>query len=81
MDDELLTERQIEALQLLADGHSSQQAARRMGISTRTYNNHLGNCNQRLGVKMQVHAVLEAIRLGLVEFPVPRQPDRRYRRR
>ena len=64
----LLTARQTEILQLVADGLSTQQAARRIGISAKTVNNHLGAVYARLDALNLTQAVLEGARRGLVQL-------------
>lgn len=64
----LLTGRQVEVLQLVADGLSTQQAARRIGISAKTVNNHLGAVYARLDALNLTQAVLEAARRGLIQL-------------
>lgn len=63
-----LTERQIEILQLLADGYRPKQVARALKISERTVNNHLAAAYRNLGASTRLEAVLEANRLGLVDL-------------
>ena len=63
-----LTPRQLELLQLIADGCSTSQAARTIGITSKTVNNHLGAVYQRLGVENLTQAVLVGARRGLVSL-------------
>ncbi len=64
----ILTARQLQVLQLVADGLSTMQAARRIGITSKTVNNHLGAVYVRLEAGNLTQAVLAAARLGLVEL-------------
>jgi DNA-binding NarL/FixJ family response regulator len=67
-DEPLLSERQIELLQVIADGQSTKQAARTLGISPKTAHNHLNAIYRRLEAQSLTHAVLGAIRLGLIDL-------------
>ncbi len=64
----LLSERHIEILQLIADGMSTKQAARELGITQKTVHNHLNAIYRRLETQSLTHAVLSAVRLGIIEI-------------
>lgn len=64
----LLSDRHVELLQVIADGQSTKQAARTLGISTKTVHNHLNAIYRRLEAQSLTHAVLGAIRLGLIDL-------------
>lgn len=55
-----LTPRQSEVLRLLEDGHSTEQIARELHLSTQTVRNHV----QRLLRTLDVHSRLEAVALA-----------------
>lgn len=61
-----LGDRQVELLQLIADGQTLKQAVHGMGVTVKTGHNHLNTAYRRLGVQTMTHAVLEAVRHGLV---------------
>lgn len=63
----LLTRRQREVLQLLAEGQSMKQAAAALGISTRTVAFHKYGIMKAVGVKSSAELVQLAIKQGLVE--------------
>ena len=63
-----LTSRELEILQLLADGCDSRRAAARLHISVRTQRNHVANILGKLGVHSQLHALIFALRYQLVEL-------------
>lgn len=63
-----LTPREREVLVLLADGHTLQQIARRLGISPRTVETHVANLYRRLDVRTRVQAVTRAAKLGLIDL-------------
>lgn len=64
----ILSARQIEILQLVADGMNTAQVGRRMAISAKTVNNQLGAIYRRLETANLTHAVLRAVRLGIVRL-------------
>jgi DNA-binding CsgD family transcriptional regulator len=60
------TARQVEVLQLLADGLRSSEVAAALGISEATVRTHLRNVHRTLGVQTNAAAVGWAFRSGLV---------------
>lgn len=62
-----LTRRQREILQLLADGGSTAQAARQLGLSEETVKTHTKNVLGRLGARNRTHAVAIALRECLID--------------
>ena len=64
---EQLSERELEVLQLLADGLSRQEIATRLIISLNTVKTHTRNIYSKLGVHNQMQAVGKAQGLGLLE--------------
>jgi DNA-binding NarL/FixJ family response regulator len=64
----LLSERQIEILQAIADGMSTKQAGRYLGITTKTVHNHLNAIYRKLDTQSLTHAVLSAVRLGIIDL-------------
>jgi DNA-binding NarL/FixJ family response regulator len=62
---ELLTPRQREVLQLVAEGHSSKQIADSLGLSVKTVETHRALLMRRLGVDSVAGLVRAAIRLGI----------------
>ncbi len=64
----LLSERQAEVLQLIANGRSTKQTARELGITQKTLHNHLHAIYRRLGTQNLTHAVLCAGRLGIIDL-------------
>lgn len=67
-DDELLSDRQTEILQMIADGMSTKQVARELGITQKTVHNHLNAIYRRLDTQSLTHAVLSAVRLGIIDL-------------
>lgn len=61
-----LTPRQIEILQLMADGLSPDEIAEALGISRHTLRTHTQNILTKLGVHSKLQALAQAIRHGKV---------------
>jgi len=61
-----LTEREMEVIQLLAEGLSNKEIARLLFISPRTVNFHLDNIYSKLGVNSRTEAAIYALRCGWV---------------
>jgi PAS domain S-box-containing protein len=64
-----LTKRQLEVLQLLAEGKSTQQIADELYLSKTTVRNHIAHLMANLGVHTRVQAVIAASRAGLIHMP------------
>jgi DNA-binding NarL/FixJ family response regulator len=62
----LLTRREVEVLQLLSEGLTLHQVARRLRISPRTVETHVRKMYRKLGVHNRVQALREAASLGVV---------------
>ncbi|MBN9655918.1 response regulator [Halobacillus litoralis] len=63
----LLTRRECEVLQLLADGNSNRGVAEALYISEKTVKNHVSNILQKMNVNDRTQAVVTAIKNGWVE--------------
>jgi DNA-binding NarL/FixJ family response regulator len=63
---ELLSSRQREVLQLVAEGYSSKEIASRLRVSAKTVEAHRAQLSQRLGVRGVPGLVRWAIRLGVI---------------
>jgi PAS domain S-box-containing protein len=63
----LLTAREIEMLQLAAQGLSGRETAERLTISPATVKTHLENIYRKLGVSDKPSAVAHAMRLGIID--------------
>lgn len=72
-----LSRREMEVLELVAEGHTSADAADRLCVSKRTVDFHLANVFAKLGVQNRLRAIREARRLGMIPFePSPRDQSR-----
>jgi PAS domain S-box-containing protein len=69
-----LTERQLEVLQLLAEGKSTDQIADELVLSKTTVRNHIAHLLANLGVHTRVQAVIRGSQLGLVHLPLRTEP-------
>jgi DNA-binding NarL/FixJ family response regulator len=61
-----LTERQVQVLRLVAEGHRTRDIANSLGLSVKTVESHRGEIMKRLRVHDVVSLVRYAIRVGLV---------------
>ena len=60
-----LSERELEILRLIADGHANKEIARQLVISERTARTHVSHILGKLGVTSRTQAALLAVREGL----------------
>ena len=60
-----LSERELEVLALIGDGHANKEIARRLVISERTARTHVSNILRKLGLSSRTQAALLAMREGL----------------
>lgn len=62
------TRRELDVLELLAEGSSTAQIASRLGLSPATVRNHVQNLLLKLGAHSRAEAVIIALRGGLVHL-------------
>jgi DNA-binding NarL/FixJ family response regulator len=62
-----LTRRQRQIVQMIADGHSTQSTAKRLGLSTETVRTHTKAALARLGARDRAHAVAISLRDSLID--------------
>jgi DNA-binding NarL/FixJ family response regulator len=67
-----VTARELEVISLVAEGHSNQEVARRLGIREQTVKNHLTRIARKLGVKSRLQLGVEAVNRNLA---VRRRPE------
>ena len=63
-----LTDRELEVLQLAADGLTNRQIGRRLTISENTVKNHIRNILEKLHLHSRMEAVLYAVREDLIDL-------------
>ncbi len=66
--DDPLSDRQVEILQLIADGSSTKQVAVQLGITHKTIHNHLNSIYRKLDTQSLTHAILSAVRMGIIDL-------------
>jgi DNA-binding NarL/FixJ family response regulator len=69
---DIVTDRQREILNLLANGHSYDDIGTALDLSVNTVRSHVRMLYERLGVSTKVEAVVVALELGIVERPPSR---------
>jgi two-component system response regulator DegU len=67
-DERLITRREEEVLQLIADGLSTPEVAAKLYISQKTVKNHLASIYEKLNARDRTQAVLLAVRMGIVKL-------------
>jgi DNA-binding NarL/FixJ family response regulator len=67
-EDRVVTKREEEVLQAIADGCSTSEVADEMYISQKTVKNHLASIYQKLDARDRTQAVLQAVRMGIVSL-------------
>ena len=63
-----LTEREVEVLQLVAQGRSNRDIAEQLGISEATVRTHVSNILGKLNLGSRTQAALYALREGLASL-------------
>jgi DNA-binding NarL/FixJ family response regulator len=65
---EPLTEREIQVLELLAEGLSNKRIAAQLGISDQTVKFHVASISGKLGTHTRTETVRRAVRSGLISL-------------
>jgi DNA-binding CsgD family transcriptional regulator len=65
---EPLTPREMEVIQLMAQGLANKQIALALGISEHTVKFHLSSLYAKLGISSRTEAVKRGIELGLISL-------------
>ena len=63
MSKSVLTKREKQVFDLLVLNKSTDEIAKKLGISEKTVRNHISNVIQKLGVDSRIQAIFELIRL------------------
>ena len=66
--DGIISAREEEVLQLVADGLGTNEIAERLFISHRTVKNHLASIYEKLNARDRTQAVLMAVKMGIVKL-------------
>lgn len=61
-----LSDRECEALALLARGARNREVAQQMGIETSTVETHIANAIAKLGARTRAEAISRALRRGII---------------
>ena len=64
-----LSQREVEVLQMFADGCSTVEVGQRLYISAKTVKNHLASIYEKLDARDRTQAILGAARLGIIRLP------------
>ena len=64
-----LTPRELQVLQLAADGLANKEIAEKLVISAKTVKNHIANIFSKLQVNDRTQAILYGLRKGLITMP------------
>ena len=67
-DDRIISKREEEVLQLIADGCSTPEVAARLYISQKTVKNHLASIYEKLDARDRTQAVVQAVRRGIIRL-------------
>lgn len=67
-EEKVVSKREEEVLQLIADGCSTPEVAAQLYISQKTVKNHLASIYQKLDARDRTQAVLQAVRMGIVSL-------------
>jgi len=68
VEEGVVSAREEEVLQLVADGLGTTEIAQRMFISQKTVKNHLASIYDKLNARDRTQAVLTAVRMGIVKL-------------
>jgi two-component system, NarL family, response regulator DegU len=63
-----LSSREVEVLQMFADGCSTIEVGQRLYISAKTVKNHLASIYEKLDARDRTQAVLTAVRMGIIRL-------------
>jgi two-component system response regulator DegU len=67
-NENVISRREEEVLQLIAEGASTTEVAERLFISVKTVKNHLASVYQKLDSRDRTQAVLRAVRMGIIRL-------------
>lgn len=64
---DVLSEREMDVLKLVAQGYSNQEIADQLFVSLNTTKTHISNIYQKLGAQRRTQAVQKAIEIGIIQ--------------
>jgi len=64
----VLSEREMEVLQLLAQAYSTPEIANTLFISQKTVKNHLAAIYEKIDARDRTHAVIRAVKIGIIKI-------------
>ena len=67
-EQQIISKREEEVLQLIADGASTTEVAAQLYISIKTVKNHLASVYEKLDSRDRTQAVLRAVRMGIIKL-------------
>ena len=73
--DSIISRREEEVLQLIAEGFSTTEVATRLYISVKTVKNHLASVYQKLDSRDRTQAVVRAVRMGIIRLERSARPE------
>ena len=68
LDEPMLTSREKEVLQLVAEGYTNQQIAQELFLSVKTVEGHKNNIKKKLGIKDQAGIIKYALAQGIISM-------------
>jgi DNA-binding NarL/FixJ family response regulator len=68
LGDDGLTPRELQVLAMIRDGHRNKEIAERLEIAEATVNFHIRNIVDKLRANDRTHAVMIAVRRGLLQI-------------
>lgn len=71
--DDMLTEREISLLRLIATGNSNKQIADQLSIGEATVKSHVTNILSKLGANDRTHAVTIGLKRGIIDLDLPQK--------
>ena len=67
-EEPIISKREDEVLQLIAEGSSTTEVAARLYISVKTVKNHLASIYQKLDSRDRTQAVVRAVKMGIIRI-------------
>lgn len=64
----IVTKREKEIFDLLITNYTTKEISEKLGISEKTVRNHISNVMQKLGVKSRSQAIIELLKLNIIEL-------------